>query len=177
MEIWKDVKNHEEFYEINNYGIIRNKITNKVLIGDINSAGYRRVILYNPIKTRYFIHRLVAMHFCDNYHDGYVVNHKDGNKLNNRADNLEWVTRSENDIHAFKNNLRKVTGIALIQIEKSKKPILLMSLDGEQLFAFKNVKKCAKFFNVETATILKYIRKQEVFHNKYKLYRIETKTY
>ena len=106
-EIWKDIKDYEGYYEISSYGNVRNVKTKKILIGDQNNAGYRRVTLYTPIKKRFFIHRLVAQHFCEGYQENLVVNHKDGNKLNNHYDNLEWVTRSENDLHAFKNNLRQ----------------------------------------------------------------------
>ena len=63
--------------------------------------------MYKPIKKRYFIHRLVAIHFCEGYSEELVVNHIDGNKNNNKATNLEWVTRSENDKHAYKMKLRK----------------------------------------------------------------------
>lgn len=69
--------------------------------------GYRRVTLYAPIKKRFFIHRLVALHFCEGANDELVVNHIDGNKLNNAATNLEWVTHSQNDLHAYKLNLRQ----------------------------------------------------------------------
>ena len=62
--IWKDIKNWEEFYEVNEFGDVRNKITKRFLIGDINSSGYYRVCLYNkthfPEKERFFRHRLVA---------------------------------------------------------------------------------------------------------------------
>lgn len=105
-EIWKPIKNYENYYEISNLGNVKNIKTQKILIGDKNNMGYRRVILYNPIKKRFFIHRLVAYHFCNGYKPNLIVNHKDGNKLNNRANNLEWVTRSENDLHAYKNHLR-----------------------------------------------------------------------
>lgn len=60
-----------------------------------------------PVKKRFFIHRLVALHFCKGYQEDLIVNHKDGNKLNNIAENLEWVTHSENDLHAYKLKLRK----------------------------------------------------------------------
>lgn len=108
MEKWKDIKDYEGCYQISSFGRVKNIVTNKILIGDTNSAGYRRITLYNPIKKRFFIHRLVAIHFCDGYNEDFVVNHKDGNKQNNKASNLEWVTRSENDLHAFKNNLRDI---------------------------------------------------------------------
>ena len=50
---------------------------------------------------------LFALHFCEGANDELVVNHIDGNKLNNTATNLEWVTHSQNDLHAYKLNLRK----------------------------------------------------------------------
>lgn len=107
MEIWKDIKDYEGYYQISNFGNVKNVKTSKLLIGDINNAGYKRVILYKPKKKRFFIHRLVALNFCSGYSNGLVVNHKDGNKLNNYYENLEWVTRSENDLHAEKLGLRK----------------------------------------------------------------------
>lgn len=107
MELWKDIEGYEGYYQISSYGNVKSLLTNKILTGDTNSLGYRRVWLYQPIKKRMFIHRLVALHFCEGYKKELVVNHKDGNKQNNKAENLEWITRSENDLHAYKNNLRQ----------------------------------------------------------------------
>ena len=107
-EVWKDICGYEGHYQVSNYGQIKNVKTNKILTGDINNIGYRRVCLCSPVKKRYFVHRIVAYHFCDGYNERLVVNHIDGNKQNNHADNLEWVTRSENDIHAFNMGLRDV---------------------------------------------------------------------
>lgn len=73
----------------------------------VDSAGYRYVSLYNGIKQKNeSIHRLVAIHFIENKSLKYAVNHIDGNKANNVSSNLEWVTRSENEIHASENNLK-----------------------------------------------------------------------
>lgn len=107
MEIWKDIENYSGYYQISSYGRVRNVKTGNILTGDINNIGYKRVCLYTPVKKRFFVHRLVAYHFCEGYQDNLVVNHKDGNKQNNKADNLEWVTRSQNDLHAYKLNLRQ----------------------------------------------------------------------
>lgn len=95
----------------NNYliypdGRVWSKQTNKFIVGDKNNVGYKRVALY-PSKKKYFIHRLVALHFVNNPDNKPVVNHIDGNKEHNHYTNLEWVTRSENDKHAFKLGLRK----------------------------------------------------------------------
>ena len=107
MEIWKDIENYEGYYQISSFGRVKNIKTGNILIGDTNSAGYKRVYLYSPIKKRFFIHRLVAYHFCEGDKEDCVVNHIDGDKQNNKAENLEWVTRSENDLHAYKLKLRK----------------------------------------------------------------------
>lgn len=107
-EKWIPIKNYEDNYLISNYGQVKNIKAGQILNGDINNIGYRRVILYSPVKKRFFVHRLVAYHFCDGYSDEKVVNHKDGNKLNNNSSNLEWVTRSENDLHAYNNDLRHI---------------------------------------------------------------------
>lgn len=54
MEIWKDIKDYEGYYQVSNYGNIRNYKTKKFLIGDTNNMGYRRVTLYTPIKKKIF---------------------------------------------------------------------------------------------------------------------------
>jgi len=105
-EIWKSVKNHEDYYEVSSDGRVRSKISGKIVVGDVNAVGYKRVTLYVPKKERVFVHRLVASHFVEGENDGLVVNHVDGCKTNNSAENLEWVTRSENDKHAFRLGLR-----------------------------------------------------------------------
>lgn len=53
------------------------------------------------------IHRAVCENFVDGFHEGLIINHKDGNKRNNHSENLEWATPSENQIHAVKMDLNK----------------------------------------------------------------------
>ena len=174
MEEWKDIKNHEEFYQISSHGQVKNKKTNKILIGDINSTGYRRVILYNPYKQRYFVHRLVAEHFCknDDEQNKTIVNHIDGNKLNNYYTNLEWTTKSENDKHAFRNNLRQLQGVALNQKIISEKRILMYDKDTKELVRiFENIEQIVKEYNMNREYISQCCRGYYCFKGKYLLER------
>lgn len=113
-EIWKDIKGYEGRYRISNIGRVlcvervqkwgKRHIKERVLTpkkkGKKNP--YLTIILYdNSGKDKtYHIHRLVALHFVEGYFSGADVNHKDGNKSNNVYTNLEWCTRSENQLHS-----------------------------------------------------------------------------
>lgn len=103
-EIWKDVRGYECEYQVSNFGRIRSLpriYGRKVLRGDLlkpylTNNGYARICLKG---RNFFVHRLVALTFCEGYANGLVVNHKDENKANNRADNLEWVTSEYNKFY------------------------------------------------------------------------------
>lgn len=104
MEIWATVENFTN-YKISNLGRVKNVRTNTIKKLDYSRA-YAQVSLYNKGQNKKFlIHRLVATAFCSNPKNKNFVNHIDGNKLNNHANNLEWVTASENMVHAFSNSL------------------------------------------------------------------------
>lgn len=97
-----------EHYYINSEGVVINSRTGRVLKTDLNSVGYRRVTLWSASQkaVRMTVHRLVALAFIENPDDKPMVNHVDGNKLNNHYSNLEWVTCKENTRHAFDTGLR-----------------------------------------------------------------------
>ena len=89
-------------YDITYDGNIINKHNGYILKGQPNSKGYLRICIG---KKFYFIHRLVAEKYIPNPNNKEQVNHKDGNKLNNSANNLEWVNNQENRTHAVKDFL------------------------------------------------------------------------
>lgn len=96
-----------EMYLVNEEGTVVNSRTGRVLREDLSSAGYKRVTMSAEGKTkRMTVHRIVAETFLIKNNETDVVNHKDGNKLNNCVENLEWVTPSENARHAFRTGLR-----------------------------------------------------------------------
>lgn len=96
-------------YIVDELGRVYNK-NNRELIHDITHDGYHRVLLYNGSRKsakHYPVHRLVAEAFIPNPDNKPTVNHIDGDKANNRVDNLEWSTRSENAQHAYDHNLNR----------------------------------------------------------------------
>lgn len=115
-EIWKNIPNFEGKYKASNLGNVKSLITNKIMSGKSLRGGYRSVWL---IDKCYKIHRLVALTFLKNDDKTKnVVNHIDGNKLNNNVKNLEWVTTAENTKHGYTVGKNKVTKRAVKMIGK-----------------------------------------------------------
>ena len=117
MEVWKSLDgifDCGEYYKVSNLGnvvSIDREIRNRLIKGqDIKLSndryGYAKVKFKNQGKFKnHSVHVLVATVFIDNPENKPQVNHIDGNKLNNNVDNLEWVTGSENQRHAFDTGL------------------------------------------------------------------------
>ena len=99
-EIWANVPNFND-YQVSNFGRVRSYKNNELRIikGWIQNTGYLTVALNNK---KYSVHRLVAEVFVHKPNGKNVVNHIDGNKLNNNVENLEWCTLTENIQHAYK---------------------------------------------------------------------------
>ena len=117
-EIWKDIKEYEGIYQVSNMGNVRRKKDNYIFKINKNSRGYRIITLTkNKKEYNLSVHRLVANTFIPNPDNLPQVNHIDGNKMNNKVDNLEWCTQSYNMIHAFKNKLEIKEGKKVIQYD------------------------------------------------------------
>jgi len=125
-EIWKVIKIDDinDKYEVSNYGNIRNSdnSTKNLSCSSIRS-GYKSICFNNgKKKTSYKVHRLVALTFLPNDDvKKKFVNHIDGNKMNNKLDNLEWVTPTQNVKHAIDNKLIKVTERRVTKIDPDTK--------------------------------------------------------
>lgn len=122
MEIWKPIRHFENLYEVSNLGRIKSlsktrKDSKIIMKGSYDkTTGYRKINLYSDGQYKSFwIHRLVAETFCENPNNYNIVDHKNGRKLDNRANNLRWVTQKENIKNAVKNGhdytKQKTTGV------------------------------------------------------------------
>lgn len=140
--IWKTV-NECDLYEVSDTGLVRRIESKRVLKGCITS-GYRSVkfTFLDGKQQRFYVHRLVAEHFLtDSWKEGLVVNHKDGDKLNNNVNNLEWVSQRANTLHYYQN----------LQKEKKERknngkkvPVIQYDLEGNELARYESVSEASR---------------------------------
>ena len=99
MMNWKTINNYFGEYKVSETGLIKSFKTNKIL-KVFNGSGYDKITLCKNGKTKkYFIHRLIAEHFIPNPDTLPTVNHKNGDKKDNRLFNLEWSSYKQQELH------------------------------------------------------------------------------
>ena len=148
METFVKVKNYNN-YSISNFGNVRNDKTGRTLKTYTKENGYMQVQMGRKTIPQY-IHRLVAIAFIPNNENKPQVNHKNGNKQDNRVENLEWVTASEND-YAYG---------YISRIENRKKKIIATNKNGE-IIIFNSRNETAQYFKCDKSQIAygKYYKK------------------
>jgi hypothetical protein len=140
-EIWNEIPFQiigKYNYFVSNLGRFKNN-KNEIKTNYIPSTGYIRIRISNK---KYLLHRLVALTFLENPENKEFVNHKDGNKINNLLDNLEWATCLENNLHKISNGLSNCT-----------KKIIQYDIDMTKLNEFKSIVECSKRVNISKNTI------------------------
>lgn len=168
IEIFKTIEDYED-YQVSNTGrVISNKGNNsKFLKPQKDKLGYYHVRLYGDKSNRYAdgniipklekVHRLVALTFIPkpDSQDIWEVNHKDGNKDNNDATNLEWVTRRQNIQHSWDTGLRD--NAALLAAPKRYKACKVTTDTGEVLY-YQSRKHAALDLDITTSIVCYFIR-------------------
>ena len=98
MQIWKDIEGYKGHYQISNYGNVRSLKKDAFLMKGAYLKGYKIISLWkNGTGKMFRVHRLVAAAFIPNPENKPCIDHIDGDRANNHADNLRWVTYLENN--------------------------------------------------------------------------------
>lgn len=128
-------------------GYLINTDTGQVINGSKKKSGYIEVCLRdeNGNPHYFLLHRIIAGTFCEKNSDTAEVNHIDGNKENNRADNLEWIEHDENLKHAYENGLRKD--------DVSPKAVIAKQIDTGEVMRFRSIYKAARFLGISQGNI------------------------
>lgn len=171
----KCVKGYEGLYIIDNLGnVVSLPRQNgrfflnqyRMLTPHKSKFGYLQVALTKNNKTKtVLLHRLIAEHFIDNPNNYPCVNHKNGLKDDNRIENLEWCTKSENTLHAFNNNLggfrdRAIESVKAINEKAIYRKIVLIDKDGKE-YVFDCTRKAAEFIGTNNDDVTRAIRKSQ----------------
>ena len=174
-EKFKPIEGYEGLYEIENFGTVvslRKTYGKCVIIGRYvlkeieHRDGYRKVNLYRFGKMKTVqIHRLVAKAFIPNPYNLREVNHKNGDKTDNRVENLEWCTSQYNTKHAYDNNLGNLktkADLNLKRINAKSKYMLIILLDSlGRTHCFKSTKEAADYALTNCDRITEGLRKNQ----------------
>lgn len=156
MEEWKILNKPYDSYAVSNYGNVKNIKTNTIKKSFVRYDGYMQVALSLNGKNKTFkVHRLVAEMFLDNKNMLPCVNHKDGNKINNHIENLEWVTHSQNNYHAVANGLVKSI------------PIKIIDTSNNNEYTFHSITQGSKFIKADKRLISKIIKGKDGVYKQY----------
>lgn len=164
-ERWLDIPGFVGVYQISTHGRLKSFkdgpggriLSNKNAKGD-----YLSVILRGTDSVRHTrIHRLVAEAFIPNHENLPEVNHIDGNKQNNRVENLEWVTRAQNVRDAIRRNPCMIVGMNFYNQHIRPKPIRQLSADGILLAVYVNSEEARKATGVCQRNILQVASRTE----------------
>lgn len=168
MEIWKDIPEYEGYYQASNLGNIKSlkfqcNFTGKkyhrekILKQKIDKWKNKRVELWkNGEHKTWLVHRLIGLTFLGKPKEKMTINHKDGNRLNNNIENLEWLTLKDNILHGFKNDLYP------------QKHILLTNKITGETFEIRSMSEAARTIGKNERYISECIQRGKTENNFYK---------
>ncbi len=157
-EVWIDIKEYEGYYQISNLGRVRSldrlvkhsdgherKQFGKILKPIFDVGGYQYIALHKNANGKMFkVHRLVALAFIPNINNKLEINHLDEDKKNNKAENLEWCTRLENEHWGTKRErCMHNTDYKSIAVKNSK-AVIQLDLDNNIVFVWDSLAQIHK---------------------------------
>lgn len=148
MEEWKDIEGYEGIYQVSDTGKVRVKRTGLIRSLVLGKTGYYKVSLKAGHSKTIDVHRLVATAFIPNPEGKKEVNHINGIKTDNRAENLEWVTRNENTAHAIKTGLWNPKEGKRIRI-----PVIAINESDGTAESFSSMKDASKKLGINPGSI------------------------
>ena len=165
-EIWKQVKGYEGIYEVSTLGKIKNSKRNIIKKPYKDKYGYFLIQLWSNNKSLTTgLHRIIAQAFIPNPQNKPQINHKNGIRDDNRIENLEWCTVSENHKHSFRELGRK--GHSNMKGRKGKlhpksRPVIQKTLDGKIINKYGSVLEAQRYTHIQESSI------RSVCYGKYK---------
>lgn len=148
IEQWRTISGYVN-YGVSNHGRVMNLKTNRIVKPGVGKSGYKQLGLYVGGERSFFLlHRLVAQEFIPNPDNKQIVDHIDGNRLNNCIDNLRWATSSENSMNISKKDI--YTSSIYKGVCKNKKSWQAsIKLDGKKIHIgiYKTEAEAAKAYN------------------------------
>lgn len=161
MDDFKEIPGYEGLYQVDKNGNVYSLQTSRYLKPSISRAGYKQYVLHkNHMQHCMLAHRAVALAFISRESDDLVVNHKDENKLNCNVDNLEWVTRKENNNYM---------GNRAAEASKKKfsKEFYAFTKNGELIGKYIGVNEYAKANSMSPGNLSTILTKNSESANKY----------
>lgn len=162
-EVWKDIEGYEGLYQVSNMGRVKSVARyapnnggvffkeEKILKQVKNKKGYCTVSLSKRSKKQSVtVHRLVAKAFVSNPNSSLTVNHINEIKTDNRAENLEWMSISENV--KYGNGIKR-SSISRTNNPKRCKPVIQYSKDGNFIKEYMSIKIASDITNIESTNI------------------------
>lgn len=157
-KVWKKINGYDD-YEVSTDGEIRNGSRYFKFTPD--KDGYSKTALRDKDGNRKYlrVHRIVAMTFIDNPNELPIVNHKNGIKDDNRVENLEWCTISQNTKHGFDVLGRQPNKTTCI-------PIKIINIETEEEIHFEDMSSASKFLGITVQSVASYFKRKEKLEDK-----------